>query len=153
MSPNKLYYIVTGGIYMQKTKLGISVGLLGAAIYFLGLVGGYVITGLLVGYVLLFEENIWLKKLAVKVVALMLLFSILESAVGLIPGTVDFVNSIFYVFDGEFTLTALTRIVLVIKRALTLTQTVLFLMLGFKSLSQGSIRISMIDNLVSKYMD
>ena len=51
---------------MQKTRLGISVGLLGAAIYFMGLFSGYLLAVLLAGYVLLFEENSWLRKNAVK---------------------------------------------------------------------------------------
>ena len=57
---------------MQKTKLGISVGLLGAAIYFTGLFSGYLVAVLLAGYVLMFEENEWLRKNAVKAVALMM---------------------------------------------------------------------------------
>ena len=60
---------------MQKTRLGISVGMLGATIYLSGLFGGYVAILLLAGYSLLFEENIWLKKSAVKAVALLLFFS------------------------------------------------------------------------------
>lgn len=42
---------------MQKTRLGISVGMLGAAIYLTGLFSGYLVAVLLTGYVLLFEEN------------------------------------------------------------------------------------------------
>lgn len=45
---------------MQKTRLGISVGMLGAAIYLTGLFSGYLVVVLMVGYVLLFEENSWL---------------------------------------------------------------------------------------------
>ena len=55
---------------MQKTKIGMTVGLLGAAIYFIGLFSGYLTVVLLIGYVLLFEENEWLRKSAVKAVAL-----------------------------------------------------------------------------------
>ena len=40
-----------------KTKLGISLGLLGAALYFMGLMGITPLV-LLAGYVLLFEENL-----------------------------------------------------------------------------------------------
>ncbi len=45
---------------MQKTKLGVSVALMGAALYFLGLFSGYVALIILAGYVLLMEENVWL---------------------------------------------------------------------------------------------
>lgn len=54
----------------MKTKLGISVGLLGTMVYFAALFGGYTPVILLAGYVLLFEENEWLKKAAIKAVAL-----------------------------------------------------------------------------------
>ena len=46
---------------MQKSKLGISVGLLGALIYFAGLINPLAMI-VLVGYVLLKEENPWLRK-------------------------------------------------------------------------------------------
>lgn len=52
---------------MQKTKLGISVGLLGAIIYFTSLFGSsYLIAILLCGYILLVEDNPWLRKTSVK---------------------------------------------------------------------------------------
>ena len=41
---------------MQKTKLGITIGMLSALVYFVALVGGYTPLFLLVGYILLFEE-------------------------------------------------------------------------------------------------
>lgn len=47
---------------MKKTKLGISVGLLGAMLFFSCYFGGYTIAIIIAGYVLLFEENAWLKK-------------------------------------------------------------------------------------------
>lgn len=53
----------------MKTKLGISAGLLGAAVFFLALVGGWIPTILVAGYILLFEANDWLKNCAVKAVA------------------------------------------------------------------------------------
>ena len=60
---------------MQKTKIGISVGVMGAVMYFASLFGGYIPMLLLAGYIFLKEENIWLRKAAFKAVALMLVFS------------------------------------------------------------------------------
>ena len=54
---------------MEKTKLGISVGLFGAIIFAVALFGGYIPSILLVGYVLLMETNEWLRKSAVKALA------------------------------------------------------------------------------------
>ena len=47
---------------MQKTKIGISVGVMGAVMYFASLFGGYIPMLLLAGYIFLKEENIWLQK-------------------------------------------------------------------------------------------
>ena len=52
---------------MQKTKLGLTVGLVGAGLYFLGLFS-FIPAFLLAAYVLLMEDNEWLKKTAVKMV-------------------------------------------------------------------------------------
>lgn len=50
-------------------------GMLGAAIYLTELFSGYLVAVLIAGYVLLFEENGWLKRSAVKAVSLMVFFS------------------------------------------------------------------------------
>ena len=84
------------------TRLGISVELLGAAIYFMGLFSGYMVAVLLTGYVLLFEENEWLKKGAVKAVALMTFFSLLTAVINLIPNMISFINSIVSAFGVNF---------------------------------------------------
>ena len=62
---------------MQRTKIGISAGLLGAEIYFTGLFSGYLIPIILTFYVLWFEENGWLRRTAVKAVSVMILFSMI----------------------------------------------------------------------------
>lgn len=49
---------------MEKTKLGVSVGIFGAFLYVAALFGGYIAITLLAGYVLLMESNEWLKKTA-----------------------------------------------------------------------------------------
>mgnify|MGYP006974627764 CR=1 FL=1 len=48
---------------MEKTKLGISVSLMAAAVYLLGLLSGYTVTILLVGYILLKEEDMQEKQI------------------------------------------------------------------------------------------
>ena len=64
---------------MQKTKLGISVGLLGAIFFFAGFFGGYLVTILMAGYILLVEDNAWLERVTVKGVVLMLFFQETEA--------------------------------------------------------------------------
>lgn len=135
---------------MQKSKLGISVALIGAALYFLGLFSGYLAVIILAGYVLLMEENVWLKKTAVKSVALLILFSLILSVVGLIPGLVNFIDDIFNIFGGNFYISFLTNIISMLRSGINLIQTVLFLILGLKAMNQGTIPVPMIDKLVDK---
>lgn len=135
---------------MQKSKLGISVALIGAALYFLGLFSGYLAIVILAGYVLLMEENVWLKKTAVKSVALLILFSLILSVVGLIPGLVNFIDDIFNIFGKNFYIAFLTNIISMLRSGINLIQTVLFLLLGLKAMNQGTIPVPMIDKLVDK---
>ena len=86
---------------MQKTRLGISAGLLGAAIYFVGLFSGYLVAVVLTGYVLLFEENSWLRKSAVKAVSVMALFSLLITVLNLVPNAISFINDFTSIFGSS----------------------------------------------------
>lgn len=138
---------------MQKTRLGISVGLLGAALYFSGLFGGYMITILLAGYVLLCEENAWLKKSAVKTVAIMMGFSLLGSLIYLIPNAIGVIDSVLNVFGGNFYLAFVSNIIDVLDKVLVLAEKLLFIVLGLKAFNQGNISVPVIDKLINKYMD
>lgn len=137
---------------MQKTRLGISVGVLGAAIYFAGLFGGYLVAVVMAGYVLLFEGNEWLKKNAVKAVATMMLFSLLTVAINLIPNAVTFINNVAGIFGESFSIAPLTRVVSAITNILDIIEKVLFIGLGLKAINQGSITVPVVDKLINKYM-
>lgn len=138
---------------MQKTKLGISVGLLGAALYFLGLFSGYMVTVLLAGYVLMFEENTWLRKAAVKAVAVMVLFSLASAVVNLIPNAMSLIDSLVSVFGGSFYIAFISNLVSAVVTALNLLQKLVMLGLGLTALSQGTIAVPVVDKLLEKYMD
>ena len=51
---------------MQKTKIGISAGCFGAVIYLAGVTGGLLLAVILIGYVLLVEENLCVEKMCSK---------------------------------------------------------------------------------------
>ena len=136
---------------MQKTKLGISVGLLGAALYFMGLLGIIPLV-IIAGYVLLFEENEWLKKTAVKAVAVVVFFSILSSCVGLASNSTSFLNDTVLLFNGTIDIAWLSRILSMCRTVLSFTQTLFLLMLGFKALNQGSVKLGPVDKTINKHM-
>lgn len=135
---------------MQKSKLGISVALIGAALYFTGLFSGYVGIIVLAGYVLLMEENVWLKKTAVKSVALLMFFSLILSVLGLVPSLVNFIDNVFNIFGGNFAIRFLTNIISMLRNGINIIQTALFLILGLKALNQGTIPVPVIDKMVEK---
>lgn len=136
---------------MQKTKLGISVGLLGAAVYLLTGFSGYTVALLIAGYVLLFEENEWLKKACVKAVTLAVCFTVLSNAIGLIPDILGWVSSLANLFNGYFNYSVVSNIISLITRTLDIIRTCLFLLLGLQALNQGSVSVPVVDKLIDKY--
>lgn len=137
---------------MQKAKLGISVGLLGTAIYFTSLFSGYLVPVILTGYVLLFEENDWLRKNAVKAVSLTVFFSFVIVVINLIPNVISFINYIVSMFGGNFHIAFISNLVNAATSAIDIIEKVLFIGLGLKALNQGSISVPVVDKLINKYM-
>lgn len=136
---------------MKKTKLGISVGLLGASLYFIGLFSGYVAAVILAGYILLFEENVWLRKSAVKALAVMIMFSFWIAVANLIPNAIDLIDDIASVFEGSFCIPFASNLVSAVVTALNFIEKLLLLVLGVKALNQGTIPLPVIDGLIDKY--
>lgn len=132
------------------SKIGISVGLLGAVVNLAGLFGGYTAMILLVGYILLFEENDWLKKAAVKAMLIMVSFAFLITLIGLIPDVFSWISSVISVFGGSFNYSFVSSLVSVFTKALDIIRTCLFLALGLKALNQGTISVPFVDKLVEK---
>lgn len=140
---------------MNKSKLGISIGLLGAAVFFIGMINtlGLIV---LAGYVLLCEESSWLKKAAVKAVFLTLVFSFLSIALSMGDNVFGILNIMigwipFNIF--KFRLDYPFGIDTVARNGLYLLENLLFFILGLKALKQKSIKIGFIDKFIDKYTE
>lgn len=138
---------------MQKTRLGISVGLMGFITYLACYFGGYVAAILLFGYVLLVENNQWLRKTAVKAMILTISFSLLTALIGFIPDIINFIGSIVSIFNGSLYLSVVSKIVTVLTSAIGLVKAVLYIILGIKALNQGSVTVPIVDDLTNKNTD
>lgn len=139
---------------MQKTKLGISVGLLGAIIYFASAFGGgYLAALLLCGYVLLAEDNPWLRKTSIKAVLLLVLFSLISVILGLIPDIWEAITNLLMAFNQYPSSNFISGINLTISSAISIVKSVLFVILGLKALNQGTIKLPIIDKLIDKFID
>jgi len=137
---------------MQKTRLGISVGMLGAAVYLTGLFSGYLVAILMAGYVLLFEENGWLKRSVVKAVSLMVFFSFITVLINLIPDAMNCISYIASMFGGNFHVGFISNLVSAVTSVIDIIEKVFFLALGVKALNQRTIAVPVVDKLISKYM-
>lgn len=138
---------------MQKTKLGISVTLAAAALYFLGLYGGYVITGIFVGYILLKEEDMGLKKEAVRVALLMVLFSLVGTALNLLPSIFSIFTNLLEIINVHVYFTFFHRVFDVLTSILSLLKTVAFVLLGLAAVFGKSTKLPVIDPIIEKYMN
>ena len=137
---------------MEKTKLGISVGLMGALLYALGLFGGYFLTVAAVVYVLWREESVWLKQTAVKALALTFLFPIISLAIGVIPDLVGLVQSVLNLFDVFFSMEVVLEIEAILRSILNILEYVVFILLGVMALGKKTIRVPLVDSLVEKHL-
>lgn len=137
---------------MQKSKLGVSVGLVGAVLFFCGVVDSLILLIIVSGYVLLVEENAWLKRTSVKAVILFICFSVLSVLIGLLPDIVSTVGSIANIWGSSFSLPIISKIVNAFESVLDVVKCILFLILGFKALNQRTLIIPFVDSIVSKYM-
>lgn len=142
---------------MQKSKLGISVGLFGALIYVMGLINtlGLIV---MVGYVLLVEEELWLKKSAVKAVIITIGFSLLSVLIssgndvfGILNTILGWVRLPFSFPSFQFAYPFGLEVIL--RNLLSLAETLLMLILAFVSLKQKSVKLGPIDDIINKNMD
>lgn len=137
---------------MQKSKLGVSIGLLGAAVCFLGLFGSYIPVVIATGYILLFEENEWLKKNSVKVLAVMFTLSVMVTVVELIPDAISVVSNLLNILKISFSIPLISSIVSFITSVLLFFRTLILLGMGLKALNQGTISVPIVDSIIDKHM-
>lgn len=140
---------------MNKTKLGISVSLLGAGIVFAAAFGGYIPAILLAGYVFLCEDDEWLKRTAIKAIALLIAFSVLYFFIGLIPDLVNWINNLIRVFSTEaegISLGVINRIFSFLRNTVSFIENIVFVFFGIKALGKGTLTIPVVDGLIQKNM-
>ena len=138
---------------MNKSKLGISVGLLGAIFLLAGFFSGYIVAFLIAGYILIAEENAWLKRTAIKGIVLMLAFSVLSGLINLIPNALGLIQDAANIFDNYFDIPVVYEVISFLNSALSIAEKVLFLILGFKALKQETLVIPPLDKFISRFVD
>ena len=136
---------------MLKTKLGISIALVGAVMYFLGAVS-FTPAILLAGYVLIAEENEWVKRQAAKMVGVVVLFSLLSIAVGWIDDVVGVLNIIVRWFNSDVYLSVPANLTSLCRYIISIAKEVLLLVMGFRALGMKNVKLGLIDKPLDKFM-
>ena len=116
---------------MEKTKIGLSVGIVGAAAYLLVLFGGYTPALLLVGYILLCETDTGLKKNAVLAVCIQLAFSLVNTLIGLLPDVIGVFTSLLSIFTLDLSTWIINNIFNFFYNVLGLAKTLVLLVMAF----------------------
>lgn len=137
---------------MQKTKLGITISGLAAAIYLTCLFGGYIPGIILTGYVLMVEENEWLRRNAVKAIVLMMIFSVFIYGINLIPNVINCFEDMARAFGVSVEERLITGIFAAVVDVVDILRTIVFLILGLKSLKMRTIIVPSAENIINKIM-
>ncbi len=132
----------------KKTTLGVSVGLMGAALYILAGFCGYTPFLLAAAYVFFKENNEWLKKVTVKALALALIFTFASSAVGLIPEAISLVDSALSLVKGSFRIPFVSNIVSLARYAISFCESIAFILLALQALKELDFPIAFVDKMV-----
>ena len=135
---------------MNKTKLGISVGLMAALLWLLGYFAGYTVIAIAVGYVLLVEENGWLKKQALRVIGLMLLFSLVSVVINAIPSLLELWYSIRNLADKYTHYEDVHKVFNLLSNILSLVKTWTFVIMGVLMLFGKNFKVPVVDSLIDK---
>ena len=131
-------------IVSQKSKLGISVALLGAGMFFLGIVSYLALIAVAI-YIFIREDNTWLRKTALFAVILAVFFAAVNFVLGAITGLISAASNIVLMISIASTVfSVLTTLV-------NIAEFVLLLLFGFMALGGKSLNIGFINKLYDKH--
>lgn len=137
-------------IPMEKTKLGLSTGIVAAVAFLMFLFGGYT-TGLLVlGYVLICEEDRWLKATALKALLLAVAFSVVNFVIGLLPELISILSSLLEIFGGHLYISFISNVANFFGNVVSLLRWVAFAGLAVLALKNKSVPVKFVDNLFAE---
>lgn len=136
---------------MLKTKLGISIALVGAAMYFLGAVS-FIPAMLLAGYVLIAEQNDWLRRQAAKMIGVVIVFGLLSIAVGWLDDIASVLNIIVNWFDDGVYIRIPANLTSLCQYVISLAREIFLLVMGFMALGMKGVKLGVVDKQLDKFM-
>lgn len=146
---------------MEKSKLGISLNLFSAILYFLGALSNIIIITIAAAYVLICEENEKLKRTAIKALLITIALSIVTYLmINLLSLSAHIFNVIqnFRLIDNSsfntnFYFSNLVQYIqMSANQILSIIQILIPVVLGFRAYRQKDIKIKWIDNILDKHL-
>lgn len=134
---------------MGTTRIGVPAKLLAGFAYLAAFFSGYVAFLLLGGYILLREQNDWLRFHAVKAGVLMACFSVLGALIAVIPSLFSWIGSIVALFGGYFHPDFIYDAQSLLSNTLTVLERVAFLVLAFFAFRGSDLPLGPLDKLTN----
>ena len=135
---------------MQKSKLGMPAGIVAAIMYMTGLFGGYFPALLVAGFILLHEDENFIRRAAVKTLVVLFAGSVLNALIYLIPDIVGIFQSLLAIFTIHFGTAFLDNISATFSQSLTLIKTVVLLLLAVLAFFGKTIDLKPLNNWADK---
>ena len=134
----------------EKSKLGISIALLAAGMFFVGIVSYLALIAVTL-YIFIRENNAWLKKVAIFAVILVVFFAAVNFVLSVISGAISLsnVNIDFLVSP----MAMLRKVFNVLTNIVNIAEFVLLIVFGFMALGGKSLNIGFINKLCNKHMN
>lgn len=132
----------------MKSNLGISVGFLAALVFISGLLNYYLAVMLLVAYILIKEDNAWLRKTAVQGLVVLLAFNVIPVFIDILPKIVNIFADFFSIFEVDIRPYRLITFFSVIKSIISLIEIPVYLGLAFFAFKEKDIKIPVPGNMV-----
>ena len=136
---------------MNKIKLGVSAGLTGAILYFLVAIS-IIPAVILAGYILLKEENDWLKYQAVKMVMIVVIFGAINIGLNCIDDIFAIFNQVIGIFAKNVHIAVPLGLTGILSTVCSLLRNIVLIWSGINALNFKTVYVASIDELVSKNM-
>lgn len=136
---------------MDRTKLGITTALLSTAIFLSGMMSTVALV-LMVGYVLIAEEDLWLKKNAVRALFIVILFAGLSFAIDLIPSVIGVIVSALGSIGVVINLSIITSLFHDIDRIIGIIKVIILLICAYQSFMCKDPAFKFVDGIVNKHL-
>lgn len=135
---------------MEKSKLGISVCLLGMIVFLTGYLG-ITALALVAGYILLREENETLRRYAVYSIVMYIVFALISLCLGALGTVIDIINFRDWMYGSGF-YSVLNSILSTISSIVSLAEKAAFGLFALCALFGKPVKFGAVDKVIEKHM-